>query len=347
MKFIREFLSNRTNVIEIFIVAILITLCINLITTTCYELLDFSNKDEMLLLLGIIILLLSVAYFILKIVWKTNIKKVFSGFILINKKDKLPVDCDGYDYLEELRRNLDAGFAENKALEHIWMNDSANRKEKNLLIIEATEYYLIDELSTHLTDYFNLRGLDKKQLVQISRNDIPDILFSNRFLELFSKPMEQRASFINDIDKKDKNERVGRIVYSMGGNGAVFKYFDFVLPKGSKVAKNEDYIEIDTKRFTIKIKVDYEGYGNVLPKGFEKYFLGFNPFEDVYATEIGIEVLVKFKFESLFYRNGWDYYEWIELFLEKVEKNFSQKNYFEAINWKQVYTQLKVNKNVK
>ena len=63
------------------------------------------------------------------------------------------------------------------------------------LIIEATEYYVLEKLSSHLTDYFNRPHFDEQELHTFARNDIPDVLLSNRFLELFSKPMEDRPLF--------------------------------------------------------------------------------------------------------------------------------------------------------
>jgi hypothetical protein len=340
MKFIRDFLSNRTNIIELLIVAVMITLGINLITSAIFNILKFENKDNVLLIIGLSIVLLSGLYFVFKISWKTKILKEFSGFVIFDKQSKLPADCDGYDYMEELRRNFKAAFAENKALEHIWNNDP--KKNKDSLVIEATEYYLIDDLSTHLTDYFNLKKLDKKQLKKFSRNDIPDILLSNRFLELFSKPMEQRASFISD---KQKDKSPGRVVMSYGKGGELFKEFDFVLPKSSKISRSDNCIFIDTKRFIISLSVDYGGYGTVLPRGFEKYYLGYKNFEDFSTLKIEVKISVQFKFNSLFSLKGWDYYEWIELFLEKVERNFSKNYFFSMINRQQIYTQIKINEN--
>jgi hypothetical protein len=339
MKFIKEFLSSRRNIIEIFIVAILITLGINLITTASFEIFTFTNKDKVFFIIGISIVFVSIIYFVLKMLWKTSITKKFSGFIIIDRKNKMPIACDGYNFSEELKRNFEAGFAENSALEHIWTNKSTKFTERNKLVIEATEYFLIDDLSTHLTDYFNTRRLDKKQLVEFSRNDIPDILLSNRFLELFSKPMEQRASFVRDIKDDDSP---GRVVFSMGEGGTIFKEFDFVLPKGSSVSRKGNKMLLNTKRFIIEFEIDYGGFGNVLPRGFEKLYLGLNSHEDYSTTEINVNISVKFKFRPLFSRNGWDYYEWIELFLEKVEKNFSEDYFFKSINWTQIYTHTKV-----
>jgi hypothetical protein len=339
MKFIKEFLNSRRSVIEIFIVAILITLGINLITSASFEIFTFENKDKVFFYTGITIVIISIPYFVLKILWKTSITKEFTGFIIIDKKTKMPVECDGYNYSEELRRIFEAGFAENKALEHIWTNESTKFTDRNKLVIEATEYFLIDDLSTHLTDYFNTRRLDNKQLIEFSRNDIPDILLSNRFLEMFSKPREQRASFVKYLNDDDSP---GRVISSITKEGTIFKEFDFVLPKGSSVSRKDNKMLLNTKRFVIEFEIIYGGFGNVLPRDFEELYLGYTSYKDYSTTEITVNINVRFKFKSLFSRNGWDYYEWIELFLEKVERNFSEDYFFKAINWQEIYTQTKV-----
>ena len=336
MKFIKDFLENRTSVFEIFLVAIMATLGINLITTSLYQINSYQNKDVVFLWIGIFFLFSAIIYLTYKLLLKTKIKQTYEGFLLIDNKTKLPVDCDCYEYLEELNRNFRAAFSENKALEHIWKSKSDKRTDKDKLIIEATEYYLIDELSTHLTDYFNTKGLDKKQIIELSRNNIPDILLTNRFLELFSKPMEQRASFIKDL-KGDKTH--GRIVMSIGEGGTLYKEFDFVLPKDSKVSRQNNAIVINTKRFILTIKVIYFGYGNVLPKGFEKYYCGYRTYSETDNTKINVEIDVAFKINTIWSKGGWDYYEWIELFLQKVEENFSEEYFFKKINWNQIYAQ--------
>ena len=182
-------------------------------------------------------------------------------------------------------------------------------------------------------------GFDKKQLIEFDRNDIPDILLSNRFLELFSKPMEQRASF----KKKAKDDKSpGKIVMSMGEKGELFNEFEFTLPKGSKVTKDDNRLFIDTKRFTIISEILYAGAGEVLPRGFEKYYLGYKSFDDFSTNLIEIKITVKFKNKSLISIKGWDYYEWIELFLEEIKNKFDTDTFFQSINWKQIYTQIKV-----
>ena len=344
MKFIKDFLANRTSVFEIFLVAILATLGINLITTSAYQIISSPFKDCIFFWTGVILVTIAILYLTYKLLLKTKIHKSYEGFILVDKKTKMPVDCDGYEYLEELHRNFNAAFSENKALKHIWKKKTVKEEDKNQLIIEATEYYLIDELSTHLTDYFNTKELDKKQLIELSRNHIPDILLSNRFLELFSKPMEQRPSFIKDLEN-DKTP--GRIVMSMGEDGTLFKEFDLVLPKDSKVSRKNDSIIINTKRFILSIKTIYGDFGNVLPRGFEEYYCGYKSFEDTWTTKINVEISVEFKFNTIWSNGGWNYYEWIEQFLQNVDENFSEEYFFRKINWSQVYTQTVINERLK
>ncbi|MFT3918366.1 hypothetical protein [Cloacibacterium sp.] len=344
MKFINDFLENRTVIFEIFIVAIIIALGINFVSTGIYDILNHQNKNMIFIMAGLLFIFTAMVYLIFKLVSKTKIQKTFEGFILIDGKNKLPIDCDGYNYLEELNTNFIAAFSENKALEHIWMNKSITRKDKDALIIEATEYYLIDELSTHLTDYFNTRNLNKDQLIELSRNNIPDILLTNRFLELFSKPMNQRSSFIKDM--KNDDDSIGKIVMSMGKDGSLFKEFDLVLPKNTIVSRNGNKIIIDTKRFKLFFEVDYYGFATVLPRGFEFYYLGYKNYNDTSCRKINVNFSVEFKKNSLISNSGWDYYEWIELFFEKIENNFSMEYFFTKINWNQIYTQTKINEQI-
>lgn len=371
MKIIKPFLESRTNLLEIFLIAVVTTFGLNLITTSLYEIFRFNDREFNLMWIGIGLVLIGVLYLLSRLFHKPNIDISIDGFLIFDKKSKLPVDCDGYEYLEVLHQNFRASFSEKKAIKHIWKTEPFGSEEKDALIIEASEYYLIHELSVHLTDYFNSRNLDNSQLVKFSRDKIPDILLSNRFLELFSKPMEQRASFIKDIkngkrkgregirmgekgtaftefDMKDiKNDgKKGRVLWRMGKGGTMFQEFDLVLPKDSKVTRNGGFIEIDTKRFKMTFKFNYGGFENNLPYGFEELYCGYRSYDDIRTTEIGLNISVKFKFFTFFSRGGWGYYEWIELFIDKMNENFSADYFFKKINWNQAYAQAIINENI-
>jgi hypothetical protein len=371
MKFIKPYLESRTKLLEIFIIAVITTFGLNLITTSIFEILNFKDRESYLLWIGIVLVLFGVIYLLDRLFVKPKIDSSIEGFLLFDKKTKLPVDCEGYEYLEELHKNFIASFSESKAMKHIWKDKSFGHEEKNALIIEASEYFLIHELSMHLTDYFKTRNLYKSQLIKLSRNNIPDILLSNRFLELFSKPLEQRASFVKDTKngrrkgratlrmredgiilsefdvKGIKNDsKKGRVIWRMGKGSTIFNEFDLVLPKDSEVTRKDDSIQIDTKRFKMTFKFNYDGFGYVLPDWFEELYCGFRKYDDSWTTEIRLDISIEFKYLTLFSKGGWDYYEWIELFLEKMNENFSGDYFLKKINWNQAYTQAIINENI-
>jgi hypothetical protein len=135
------------------------------------------------------------------------------------------------------------------------------------LIMEATEYFILEMLSTHLTDYFNDEKFKEENLTTIERKDIPHVLLENRFLNLFSKPMEERAAF------KDRYIPKGIRGSSQVG-GAEFSYFDLILPTKSKVSRiDEKTFEISTQKFSLQVTISYMGTDELLPTNFERYYL--------------------------------------------------------------------------
>lgn len=366
MKLIKPFLETRTKLLQIFIIAVITTFGLNLITTSIFEIFNFKGRESYLLWIGIVFVLFGVLYLLGRLIHKPKINRSIEGFLLFDKKTKLPVNCEGYEYLEALHDNFRASFSESKAMKHIWKDKSFGHEKGNALIIEASEYFLLDQLSLHLADYFKDRNLDSTQLVNLTRNKIDDILLSNRFLELFSKPMEHRASFVKDTKKERESLRMGedgiilsefekgikndrkkgRVIRRMGKGGAIFSEFYLVLPKDSEVTRKDNSIQIDTKRFKMNFKFNYDGFGYVLPDWFEELYCGFKKYDDSLATEIRLDISIEFKHLTLFSKGGWDYYEWIELFLGKMNESFSGDYFFKKINWNQAYTQAIINQNI-
>jgi len=163
------------------------------------------------------------------------------------------------------------------------------------LIMEATEYFILEMLSTHLTDYFNDEKFKEENLTTIERKDIPHVLLENRFLNLFSKPMEERAAF------KDRYIPKGIRGSSQVG-GAEFSYFDLILPTKSKVSRiDEKTFEISTQKFSLQVTISYMGTDELLPTNFERYYLRTYEYPQmsnpsmVKEKSIDIEVKVFFK----------------------------------------------------
>lgn len=154
-KVLKEFLNNRGSLIEIIIVAII---------------------------LGIGIEFLSITYFSLSFRGQKSNEGIDS-FILIDTIKKSIVPITNYDYLNRISRDLDSATVEDEALKIDWEesisqdNKSKDKEQKfTSLINQLTEYYILETISTHLTDFFNGSKLDKDQIVEFDRNDIPAIL---------------------------------------------------------------------------------------------------------------------------------------------------------------------------
>jgi len=354
---LKDLLSNRKGIFEIIIVAISFAFGINLITNEIKELVEWEKESLIFTLIGIFICVISICYFLFRIYKQKEFSKIIEGFFIIDKADKTIVDIDGYDYGEDLKRSFDSAFSEDESIKIAWENNNLtprfrlgkNSPDSLNLIIEATEYFFLEKLSTHLTDYFNKEKIDKKLLVELLRDDIPDILLKNRFLELFSKSTERRVAFLKEKNKNDSNvgselvtkqKLKGKVVSSYSAS-AMFRHFDLTLPPKSSISRtSNNAICIDTKRFKIDVKVEFDAFNTVTPRGFTKYYL---KKENSETNEYQIDLIlnVRFKLGGFVSRNGWDYYKWIDSFFDKIESSFSQSTFFERIGWDKAYVIIK------
>lgn len=348
-RILNEFLSNRRNLIELVVVAIILGVGIEFISSSVYDKVSIAHKNLYFFIAGILFCLFSVGFFFVKFFGIKKVKKEIKGFLIIDKDSNEVVSIDNYEYARRLTRDLKAATTEDKAIKIDWDDSSfkydstkEKRKKGQRIINELTEYFILETMSTHLTDFFNQNKIDKEELVELSRTDIPSILLTNQFLELFSKPMEQRAVFKEEgKNKSDSKKPVGKIVASYS-RGAIFQHFDFVLPKGSVIDKDkEGYIVIRTKRLTLKYRSKFEGMGSVCPIGFEEYYLNISDLRRYSTYQVDVELEFELKFGALLMRSGWNLYNWVDSLLDKVESTFSKRRYFEKIEWDKGYVIIK------
>lgn len=356
IEFLSNILTTRKNVIEFIAGAILVGFGVEFIAGSIYGHFNFHHKNLFFLVIGIILSLIGLIFFILKLLGDKRVIKEIDGFLVIDKSNKSVINIDSYDFADEMSRNIESAFHEDAGLKKIWSKTefqiekrSDNYQEVLKIINEAAEYYLLEKLSTHLSEYFNSEGHDKNQIVEHERNDIPDILLRNRFLELFSKPMEHRAAFLPDNEeaKEEDDDNRGIIVASFS-NGAMFSRFDLTLPKDSKVKRNSDNsISIKTKRFTLNIASITSGVNTYIPWEFCEYYLKLKNPQDLSELIITFRIEIIFHFGSFFRTIGWQYYQWIDSFLNELVENFEQEYYFKTkIDWDKAFTIIKSIENL-
>lgn len=353
---VESVIEFRGNFFELLVVTIAIALGINLASTV----LGSTLGDLWSVFLSAGLILIACVFLVLRLTPRVNRKLSLKGLFSLAKEDKKIIHIDRYEFSEEIYSLFRALFHENKALERIWSSSDLDfsplRKHKgnaNLkiaadggkkLIREAIEYFILHRLSLDLSAYFNNNSeIEDGELVSISRNDIPSALLSNRFLDLLSKPIEERETFVSPKTTDQTDYRItegieGKLVYAITSEGAIYDHFELVLPRGTVISRPDDRsFVVDTKRFSLSFEVTFDGFGANLPSDFEELYIG-TKFGDVRSYEVGVNIKVKFKFRSVFSRDGWQYYKWIDLFLENIEKEFSFDVFLKQISWDVAYS---------
>lgn len=202
-------LKNRGALLQILVATVFLAVGVNLLSSAIEGSLSGSSA---LWKLSLLLLTISLIVIVKQTIPSRHVDREMKGFLIIHSKTKELIKVPRYHYSEVLKSFFVALFAENTAPKRLWESDSVENAFKEIhaggkrireteagkLIVEATEYYILEELSTHLTDYFGQSELESKRLQELSREDIPDIVFNNRFLDTFSRPMRERAAFVGE-----------------------------------------------------------------------------------------------------------------------------------------------------
>jgi hypothetical protein len=361
-------LTERNSLTNIIIGTIIASLGVNLISESILQIFFFGA--HIMLIIGIGASLASIWYFIRIMTAKRIQVRKYSGFFIVDHVEKKVIPVNRYPYSINLSRYLESACAESQDIRmvlerSIYVPDttikiprenidevSIEREERaaavkklmaapdRRLILEATEYFVLRMLSTHLTNYFSDEKFKEENLTKFERKDIPQVLLENRFLNLFSKPMEERAAASFEARYVSKNTRG-----SSGERATDFSHFHLILPTKAKVSRiDEKTCEITTKKFTLRVSILYSGADEPLPTDFEKYYLRLQEYYQksnqsmVKEKAIEIEVKVFFKNSIFFSTTGLQYYEWLDSYLDKLEEEFSSSYFLNKIGWDSVST---------
>ncbi len=345
-------LKSRGAIVELFIAAVILAIGVNLFAAAIATFFD-SNANALVWLSSALIFL-SIGLIGRRTISTTRVSRTFEGFIYYSGSENKLIEIPRYEISEQLSLYIDGLFAENEAPKKLWDSDPISKtfdrdakagvfKKRataaGQLLIEATEYFVLQKLSLHLSDYFNRVEVDGHRLEKLTREDVPSVLFKNRFLDTFSRPMQERAAFVDNMLKKkvsfgEVGSEFGEVVFSYSADGPHYAKFDLVLPSGAKVSRTQSgCIEIDTPRFCLKIEVEFAGFGAVLPRDFERLYLDRPNSDDTNAFALNVVTDIKFKALSLLFRSGWQYHNWLDSFLDSLEKDFSMNEFFCQIDW--------------
>lgn len=343
---------------QIVITSILIGVGVNTLTNGIIGLLGIESYNFTLLISGIILSIGAVIYNLLSSISKLNKVVTFDGCFIYDIGGKSIIPVKRYGIVEDMIEYLNAAFSENKAIQTLWESSSISEfkivggktgerakaitTESGALFIELLEYCIIEKLSTHLCDYFNKNKM--KNIHELSRKEIPDILLENRFLKQFSEDMKNREAFLKLSSESGKE---GKIVTAYNSSGAIYKRFDLSLPAGSKVTrKNKNFIEVETDMFTLRLGFLFGGFNTILPRSFLTQYIGISDLKNIKTFQFNVEVSIKFKPRAVVSSRKWMYYAWADEFIERMYEYISKDYYLEKINWSTVQTILECQQTV-
>lgn len=339
--FVADFLAKYTDLLQIVLVAVFIALGIDIIAGALLCILQINPWWH--ICIGLLIVLLPLFGLFLFFLARTR-HEIYEGFLIHDMKKNKFVVVPRYRFSEKLDRYFIAAFQENKTLQAIWgrepmrhwsyIDDDVPSSEGSIkLIREAAEYFLFDSISLHLSAYFQNMNFRRDKLKVFERNDIPQILRQNRFLNLITKPPEERSVF--NYTKSSSS------VYASYRQGALYHRLHLTLPKDSlltRIGKNK--IRIDTKRFTITFSVQFDGMLTTLPDRFELYYLGRGKYNHMRFGEYSVifEIDIKLKWKMLLPGPEQEYYKWIDSYLDTLDSEVSEDRFFNSIGWSSALT---------
>lgn len=345
-----EILSSRRNIIELVIVAVFLAIGVNLLSDGIIEL--FKLPSLLSFLLGFLVICATLLYFLALFSNQMRKRRIIRATFCYNKNTNELIAIPEYEFSEGLIRYLQAARLEEKNIQFVWgfyplkdthllADDDGEARPKShrsmQIIREATEYFVLEALSDNLSEHF----VDEKiiELDVYKRENVPDVLMRNRFLELFSRPLQEREHFAEMISQWRLLQENLEITLD---DGAYYEDFQLILPKGSTISKpNPSKICIETPMFWLNIITRFSGDKVALPKGLIDYYMKLQDDDGLESFTVAVRIDVNFKPGILFSVTGVKYYLWLDTFIESLTKKISLDAFLKSINWNTSVTIIK------
>jgi hypothetical protein len=350
-RFIESTLGNRRRLGEIIAAAVVLAVGVNLLSSRL-----FAEWPRAGTWIGVLCISAPVIALVIRLFGRLTRVELIEGYFLYRQSDNTIVAVPEYEFASTIERYLSALFSENPALFQLWQDQSLT-KSPNIddpkrdewasveLIAQAGEYWVMDKLSTRLSGHFRSKS-SEDGVLEISRGDIPDVLLQNRFLKLFSEPMEERIPFARKDDGDDDNkqhliqiirkegpEDPGVVVAAYGAGGAIFDRFQLVLPEGSNVRRlGKSSVMVETTRFKFEFEVIFPGYLTNIDPIFARRYLR-EDWGDLTPYKVDLRIQTKMKWRGLLSSRGWDYYQWLDEFVEVLRREMSADEFVDRIGW--------------
>lgn len=332
MKPITNIKIQRKDVIKNFILVTILSTGVSLVANAITK-----DMDMVIALIpGIVcVLFVAICYIVEYLGYSSYETKADTILVVDDEKNTIPIDRFGYS--EDLNRAVVSILSENKAYKTIWNDAFAWGKDEGVkgrgFVGEFMDYLFINWLSLELDTYFTEIRDGETEL--IGREQMPEVLIKNRVIELITKPYEEREKFLNKMDKDDTD--AGTVVYVEGEDDVVYDMLEIELPRKSKVYRKGNSLVVSNRNFDIRFESEYEGYGSVLPRYFEEFYMN-RQIENTHSYLVKVKMTIKLKPFFLFSVRDWKYLGWLDCLGDGFVKYFSLDEFISSIGYEQAAT---------
>ncbi|GLW68452.1 hypothetical protein Kpho02_07510 [Kitasatospora phosalacinea] len=339
-RFLSRLREAKWSLLEIIVLAVILSLSINILSSLIFDL--AGRRFFYFASIGTITLCL--AYSTIRQTKDRQFDGRIGASFIIGPENR-PIDLRGYRFSEKFSSLIVSAFSENPALARQWdrepvssmleLTDEGVRLVDNSgakLTRELVEYMTLERMATHLTDYFNQAGIPENLLVTRGRADIPDVLLSNRFMELFSRDRSDRPDFPEEGGPANT-----RTVTAWSRSGGYYSRFGLPLPHKSTVTRgNDGSLRISCPAFKASISVGFYGTNEYIPFDLLKYQAGNPDPRRIKCYSVSLIVKVSANRSFILGGRGWNNHLWVESFIDSLREEFDVEAYIKRINWPMV-----------
>jgi hypothetical protein len=316
----------RASVLELVLSVVVVALGINLVSNAFAGASARSQAVVGLMLVAGVIAVAARKY------WTGRKEHHIEGAFLISAAGQVILPMHGYAFSGKCAGDVQAAFAENPALRAQWdVADETRRTQGWLaehpnqaeLLRELAENYAIEKLASTTGHYLRTADPDGTACVTLTRASIPASLLENRFLDLFSRPPQDRPAFGDPVD--DTVVMAYRL-------GAYFHRFELRLPAGSTIARESGAIRIRHPLMTVEISVAPPFWALNIPPVVEEYLADGSIGRDR-PYKVEMTVIVHFALRSMIARRRRaNLQEWARHYVARLEDEVSLERYLDRIN---------------
>lgn len=338
--------SNRSSALQLAVGAIIAAVGVNVIGNS----LSFTLVSGWDFVVGTLVVLAALAYLAWPRMKPATFDRKIRGFILYDKRSNELLHVPEYALAAEAAQLLQVGLAEDGAIRSLWHGSPMSgisstpaypfrpASSSINLLNDLLEYLVLKRLAADLSTHFGAGPGDEGKLIDYRIEDAPQALFQNRFLELFSRRPEDGASSPDILDQE------GSVPGGRTGEDAYSSTSTLRLPADSSLGKPTDGgINVSSPQVSVRIRTNFSGSTVDIPPPFIEHYVGVRPGSaDVQSYSAEMHVSVEVHEPMLFSRSAQIYAEWVETFMETLERQYSADAFFARIGWPQLEAALRI-----